>query len=210
MNDDLRPLIDALPVSAGELVAGVVARYAEPWRSYHDGLHLAELAGWFSRISAGPGWRRAPAVALAVLFHDAVYEPGRSDNESRSADLAAAEIAIQMPACGGLIARTRQLILATASHGEEAVDAAADPDLAYFLDADMAILGAPAERYDAYEAQVREEYTSVVPPDLFAAGRRAFLEGVLAADRIFHSDWFHRRLHAQATANVRRAVEALT
>jgi len=34
-----------------------------------------------------PSWDDRDAVALAILFHDAIYIPGRTDNESRSAEL---------------------------------------------------------------------------------------------------------------------------
>lgn len=203
-------MLAALPPGAGSLASGVLRRYAEPWRRYHDRRHLAEVAGWFGVISEGPGWGRPDDVALAVLFHDAVYEPGRSDNEERSAALAAAEIEARMPACRASIPRVQELIRLTAQHGgDEQPSVADDEDAAHFLDADMAILGAPADRFDEYERQVRAEFAPVVPPELYVVGRGAFLRGLLKAEQIFLTPLFADRLAPAARANLERALAAL-
>src|SRR5688500_2160356 len=73
-----------LPNLAPELAA----RYAAPHRAYHGIDHIAALARLFTEVERGPGWRAPLEVQLAMLFHDAIYEPGRPDNEDRSADLA--------------------------------------------------------------------------------------------------------------------------
>jgi predicted metal-dependent HD superfamily phosphohydrolase len=71
----------------------------------------------------------------------------------------------------------------------------------------MAIVGAPPAHLDAYNAAIAREY-SHVPAGAFRAGRRAFLEKVLATPRIFHTAYFHDRLDAQARANLRRVLAA--
>jgi predicted metal-dependent HD superfamily phosphohydrolase len=176
--------------------ADLVARYSEPHRAYHDTTHIAELLAWFDALD----WARPAEVYAAMLYHDAVYDPTRSDNEARSAELARAS---------GLpvdVDRVVELILLTARHG--GLDDVRDPDTAHFLDADMAILGADPERFDRYDAAIRREYAHV-PDEAFRAGRRAFLAKVLAKPRIYFSADFHARLDAAARANLERTVARL-
>ena len=101
------------------------------------------------------------------------------------------------------------MIEATATHEvPDFEDAAARRDAALFLDMDLAILGAPAAAFDAYEAAVRREYGWVSEAD-WRAGRAAVLRGFLARPRIFHSDVFAGRFEAQARANMESSLAKL-
>src|SRR5690606_16388705 len=73
--------------------AALEAAYAEPPRAYHDFDHVREVLRHHADVAAGPGWAQPAETYLAVLYHDAIYEAGRSDNEIRSAELAVAAIA---------------------------------------------------------------------------------------------------------------------
>lgn len=176
--------------------------YAQPVRAYHHLGHVQEVLGHYDQVAVGPGWDQPVAAWLAVLYHDAVYVPGRGDNEARSADLAAEHMQRWLPGLPD-VARVRALIGLTARHGQlqpQDVDAEA----ALFLDCDMAILGAEPARFDAYDQAIAQEYRTVVPGWLYRRKRRAFLRGLLQRQRIFLSDFFHARLDAQARANLRR------
>jgi predicted metal-dependent HD superfamily phosphohydrolase len=185
----------------------LAAAYGEPHRAYHNATHIAEVLRWYDRVADEAGWRDPAAVYLAVLFHDAVYDPLARDNEARSAELA--------QRLAGAPPRTADLILLTARHGSlSPADFERDPDdpgkslardAAHFLDCDTAILGAPPAEFDAYDAAIAAEYRAV-PADAFRAGRRAFLAGQLARPRIFLSPLFHALLDAAARANLARAV----
>jgi predicted metal-dependent HD superfamily phosphohydrolase len=178
------------------LAAELAVAYGEPHRAYHDASHIAELLDWFDTVADDVGWDQPREVYAAILFHDAIYDPGAKDNEARSADWARrAGLAVDAD-------RVADLILMTAKHGAHD---SADRDAALFLDCDMAILGAPPERFAAYDAAIAREYASV-PPDAYRAGRSAFLRGLLDKPRIFLSDYFHARLDAQARANLRAAL----
>ena len=175
-------------------------------RAYHHFGHVQELLRHIDTVAAGPEWKNRLEVTLAALFHDSVYLPGRSDNEARSAELAAGLIPTHLPQAD--VARVRQLILLTARHGTlTRTELADDADAMHFLDADMAIIGASPADFDAYDAAVAEEYSSVVPGMIFRFNRRRFLQRLLDLDRIFLSDFFHTRLDAAARANLRRVLD---
>ncbi|TDK28361.1 hypothetical protein E2F46_00225 [Luteimonas aestuarii] len=192
------------------LLAELEAAYATPPRAYHDFNHVREVLRHYASVAEGPAWTQPVEVYLAVLFHDAIYEAGRSDNEARSAALAADRIAHWWPDGGIDIPRVRELIELTARHGQHAPldfgkTAGAD-DTRQFLDCDMAILGAAPDVFDAYDRGIAAEYRGHVPGWLFRNRRRAFLKGLLARERIYLSDFFHERLDAQARSNLRRAI----
>ena len=178
-----------------------------PPRAYHSLTHLDEVLGHFATVAAGPGWQAPLDVWLALLFHDAIYVPGRKDNEAASADLAERLLAHWPPRAPFDLSRIRRLIELTARHGHLDFPALT-PDEALFVDCDMAILGASPARYAAYEAGIAEEYRPHVIGPLFRLGRRRFLSGLLAAPRVFASDFFHHRLDAPARRNLREALDA--
>ena len=188
------------------LVAELKAAYATPPRAYHSFDHVREVIGHYDTVATGPGWMQPVEVLLAVLFHDAVYEPGRTDNEARSAQLAREAIVRWfVPAHGIDVERVAALVLATARHGR-LYPGDVDREAALFLDCDMAILGADPARFDAYDQAIAREYRGRAPAWLFQFNRRRFLRGLLERERIFLSSFFHARLDAAARANLRRAL----
>jgi len=179
-------------VLAPDLVARVAAAYAEPQRAYHTARHIAEVLERFDEVATHVGWAMPREVYVAIVFHDAIYDPPAKDNEARSAAWAVQE---------GFPKRTADLIELTARHGKLTPNDV-DRDEALFLDCDMAILAADPVRFAEYDRQIAFEYKHV-PPEMYAIGRRAFLDGVLAKPRIFLSDYFHDRLDQRARENLR-------
>lgn len=190
--------------------AALRAAYATPVRAYHSIVHVQEVLRHYDQVAQGPGWAQPSEVWLAALYHDAIYEAGRGDNETRSAMLAMQHIAKWLSGAGIDATRVASLIGLTARHGRVSVeDLVADcnqADTCHFLDCDMAILGADAASFDAYDAGIATEYRGHMPAWLFKLNRRRFLKNLLAKQRIFLSDWFHQRLDAAARANLRRAL----
>jgi predicted metal-dependent HD superfamily phosphohydrolase len=118
----------------------LAAAYQGSGRHYHNLRHLEAL---LNRVEAAV-LPDAVVVQLAVWFHDVVYEALRHDNEARSAAQALEFLQ------GSTLALERQqrvafLIERTADHTQP--QPPDDSDLLYFLDADLSILGAPAEKY---------------------------------------------------------------
>lgn len=183
----------------------IKALHDGPERGYHGWSHPLALLALHAEVAER--LHDPLAVYCAILLHDAVYEPRASDNEARSAMLAAELLAgeVSEPVLG----RTLRLIEATAAHAIPSSlpdDEAAD--MALFLDMDLSILGATATAFDAYEAGVRHEY-SEIPDTAFRDGRARILERFLARDRLFLSDWGRIRFEAAARANLARSIAAL-
>lgn len=185
--------------------AALEAAYATPLRAYHNFQHVHEVLRQYQLVAGNADWLQPAEAYLAVLYHDAIYEAGRADNESRSAELAIEHIARWLPEAGIEAARVAELIHLTARHGRLA-PADVDRDAALFLDCDMAILGAEPAAFDAYDRGIAAEYRGHVPAWVFKLNRRRFLKGLLGRERIYLSDFFHARLDAQARINLRRAV----
>lgn len=189
-----------------ERLSGLRRRYAEPHRAYHGQAHVDVLLRGLAEED-GHVWNRA-ASELAVWYHDAIYDPGSSDNEARSADLLVDEM--HQLACPSVVGAAEVMVRATASHElPPGLQNALRDDTATFLDLDMAVLGARPADYDAYEAGIAAEYVPVHGLDGFQAGRAAFLRALLNRERLFHTERFHRRLDAAARSNLQRGLRNL-
>lgn len=175
----------------------LLACYQEPHRHYHTLQHLGECLAAFDQARA-----LAPhpdEIALALWFHDAIYDVKRSDNEARSADWAREALLDAEVECA-VADRVHALIMATR---HDAVPADADAQL--LVDIDLGILGADTARFAEYEAQIRREY-AFVPGWLFRRKRRAILQGFLERPRLYTTPYFHDRLETRARENLARAV----
>lgn len=179
--------------------------HSGPDRGYHGWSHPLALLALHAEVETM--LHDAEAVRCAILLHDAIYEPRRKDNESRSAALAAEMLAGVVPE--PTLGRTLRLIEATAHHAIPAgLPADEVADMAMFLDMDLSILGAAPEVFDAYEAGVRHEYREV-PEAAFRAGRAAILEGFLARDFLYFSDWGRASFERAARTNLKASIAKL-
>jgi predicted metal-dependent HD superfamily phosphohydrolase len=141
-------------------------------------------------------------AALALWYHDAIYDTHASDNEARSAALARAVLAAagaQEPT----IVSVERLILATK---HDAVPR--DRDAQILVDIDLSILGADEPRYQEYETQIRREY-AWVDEGAFRSGRTKVLRSFLDRPFIYSTTEFRSRLEAPARNNLARALLAL-
>lgn len=141
-------------------------------------------------------------VELALWFHDVVYRTWSSDNEARSAVLAA-----EIMGGGGVepsaIERVIGAIMATRHQGREP-----NGDAALVVDIDLSILGTPEDVYQAFERNVRREYWWV-PRRRYAAGRCAILESFLKRTSIYRYPEFQRRYEVAARVNLAAAIARL-
>jgi predicted metal-dependent HD superfamily phosphohydrolase len=172
--------------------------YDEPHRHYHDGRHLRETLALLARWQ--PLCERPGEVAVALWFHDAVYEPRRGDSEARSAAWAVRSLQ-RAGVARDAAQRVEALIMATRHEAQ----AARGPDVQLLLDIDLAILGSPPARFDAYEHDVRKEY-GWVPGFRYRRKRGALLRGFLARVPLYHCAAAAELLEMQARANLARVV----
>jgi predicted metal-dependent HD superfamily phosphohydrolase len=168
-------LVGDSPVSRTEWAA-LVAAWSEPHRRYHDLAHLAAVLGLVGQLSDAAG--DPAAVRLAAWYHDAVYDPTRSDNEQVSAQRARAGLRGLVP--DERIHAVERLVLLTAGHDPPPGDA----DGAVLCDADLAVLASPPDAYASYASAVRAEYGHL-SDEVFTAGRTAVLEQLLALPALY-------------------------
>ena len=193
------------PLIEGELKNELSALYRAPGRHYHGLAHVEALLALAREYLADLADPRA--VEAAIWFHDAIYDSRRSDNEARSAALAAAKLASRVEPAR--LFRITAMIEATATHAlPDLGDEAATRDAAFFLDMDLSILGAPQSAFDSYEAAVRREY-AWVDDEAWAAGRAAVLRKFLARPTIFNTGAFRQRYETVARKNIARSIAAL-
>jgi len=189
----------------GALGTELRALYREPGRHYHGIDHIEALLGLAKEYNtelADP-----EAVEAAIWFHDAIYDSRRSDNEARSAALAAERLARRVTR--RRLQKIVAMIEATASHVVPDLGGRATRDAAFFLDMDLAILGASPAVFDAYEAAVRREY-AWVDDNAWRSGRSAALTKFLERPAIFSTRLFLDRFEDQARQNITRSVASLT
>ena len=178
----------------------LVAAYSEAHRHYHT---LAHVTACLGALDAHRELAIRPAeIAVALWFHDVVYDTRRDDNEARSAERAGRFLHSHRVAADS-IGRIDRMILAT-RHGE----ATPRGDTALLIDIDLGILGQPARVFDRYDDDIRREYAWVAD-DAYRAGRRRVLEGFLARSRIYATPPFQDAFEAPARANLGRALARL-
>lgn len=178
-----------------DLQQRLLAAWAEPQRHYHTQQHLAECLGQLDCV-----WEQAQRpgeVAVALWFHDAVYDIKAGDNELRSADWAA-RVLQDSGAPESCWRRVHGLIMATC-HKARPTDA----DAQLLVDIDLAILGADPVRFAEYDRQVAAEY-AWVPRPVYGFKRRQVLRGFLDQTFIYATPHFRQRLEAQARSNLQR------
>lgn len=175
---------------------GVLRAYEGNGLAYHNLGHIEDCC----RMLDGHRSLAEDAVAteLAILFHDAVYDPKRRDNEEMSALLA--RDLLKGYRCVELVA---ELIMDTRHASHPATN-----DGRLICDIDLAVLGRGEEAYAEYARAIRMEYGWVADAD-YRIGRSKVLAGFLGRERIFLTDAFHREYELAARGNLARELHGL-
>lgn len=180
--------------------AEVEKNYSKSDRHYHNLLHLnAMLTELKMHKSSFDHW---DTVIFALAYHDLVYSTLKSNNEERSAEIAAKRLSsISYPE--KQIAVCRHFILATKKHE------ASDAETNLFTDADLAILGSDPETYKEYSKQIRREY-SIYPDIVYNPGRKKVLMHFLEMNRIYKTTVFFDKYELAAKNNIQEELTRLT
>jgi len=175
----------------------LVAAYTAPNRDYHNLRHIEDCLGLLAGVD-GLSTTDREILTQAIWWHDVVYDPTRSDNEERSAQLAEQHAAVEFRQEVG------RLIRLTRTHRVEPGDRLG----AILISIDLSILGAEPSRYDAYAAAIRREYAHV-PDDDYRAGRARVLRRFAEQPVIFPDPALARTHDRQARDNLARELASL-
>ena len=170
-------------------------------RAYHNLDHLRQM------LTEAANFRppeHPAAFAMALCYHDAIYDPLRRDNELRSAELAYADLTAYWN--DRQTQRVRDLILATRHHRA----APKTPyDIRLLIDLDLSVLARPELDYDEYTKAIRAEYRWI-PDFIYRNGRRRVLEQFLEREPLFTTERGRERYEQAARINLRWELEELT
>ncbi len=174
--------------------------YAEKHRHYHTSAHIQFCLARLSEHRSAA--QRAENLECAIWFHDAVYNPMRSDNELKSAEWAS-QFLRENGSSRERSEHVRYLIMATV-HDAPALER----DTQLLVDIDLAILGTDEASYWQFEDDVRKEY-KWVPGPLFRRKRRAILQSFLDRRTIYCTEAIREKYEAQARHNIGNALRRL-
>lgn len=195
-----RCLIDGAVDDSQKIHLRLLDGYNEPRRHYHTLAHIEQCMAMFDQCSSLV--RNPDALELAVWFHDVIFEPGKSDNEARSADLYLQfSDGAHDETTRGLVVR---LIMATLHDGSSLEDS----DARYMVDIDLSSFGLSWERFLEDSKNLRLENAHLSDAEYYR--RKTSFQGCLMArERFYLSDYFAERLEAQARANLARYLELI-
>lgn len=176
----------------------IAKNHSHPKRYYHSLTHLEHLLAQLTPIKTQiTDWE---PILFALYFHDIIYNVTKHKNEEMSSEWAGKKLTLlKVPV--EMIKKTRRAITATKKH--ELND---DPDINFFTDADLSILGAAPEAYTIYTQQVRKEY-AIYPDVLYKPGRKKVLEHFLQMERIFKTNHFFDMYETRARENLQEELK---
>ena len=185
---------DSFGGSRCDLFEGLVSRYSEPHRYYHNIEHIRKCLSFLGEFSV----TNIRVCSAFIWYHDAVYIPFSSSNEEDSARLAVHEL-------NGLLTKSEidlveKYILSTKNHRSDP----SDEDQSLLLDIDMSILGSNEAEYLEYRNQIFDEYFPDGYPDdfdKFKVGRSKFIRSVLL-NPIYSTKVMGERFESQARKNL--------
>jgi predicted metal-dependent HD superfamily phosphohydrolase len=181
------------------------AAYETPKRHYHTWEHVVACV---DRLKAFP-CAEPRIVFLALVFHDAIYIPGRSDNEQASAALARDTLSSMCSVSDVDLDAIERMILATRDH--HALAGTLSADEAVILDLDLSTLGTSRDEYARYAQQIHDEYVPAAATDArFRIGRAEFLQRMLTLPHVFVTAEGRRRWDDAARANIAWEIAELT
>ncbi|XP_060596879.1 uncharacterized protein LOC132750843 [Ruditapes philippinarum] len=187
----------------------IVSKYSEKQRYYHTLNHVTHMFSLFDEVR--DKLSRPNLVAMAIFFHDLVYEPKEKDNEEKSAALFE-EFSSHFETKHDRDSKAvYDWIIATKQHSTEVhrmPGVYGQDDLHYFLDMDMAILGTSDSSYKTYADNIRKEYIHI-PELLFKEGRAKVLQSFLTVPNIYATEIFRRKFEDKARANIEAEIETL-
>lgn len=185
---------------ANECFKIIGTNYNSRNRKYHNLNHIVSL---FQLIEQQTINEQDKSILYnAALFHDAIYNVTKADNEFNSAEFALKWLR-KLNINELLIEKVYSIILATKNHSSE------DDLTQLFLDMDLSILGTDKEAYLTYAEQIRSEYKRI-PYFMYKNGRIKFLKKLLGSSSIFKTKTFKTQLEKQTRINIENELKLLS
>lgn len=175
-------------------------KYSESHRYYHNLTHISECLSQLQTLEISETDRMV--IELAIWFHDVIYDPKSKTNEEESAEF----FLKSSPGLGvdsETARRVASFIRATQAHVPVSKN---DMALGYFLDIDLAILGAEEKRFLEYNRAIRKEF-SWVSETIFVQKRKEILQTFLDRKTIYQTIIFQKRYESRARFNLQKVIE---
>jgi predicted metal-dependent HD superfamily phosphohydrolase len=182
-----------------EIINELRRYYDKPERHYHNWKHIVSMWRFLRTEMANMSVFDRQHLQLAILFHDAVYDPTRTDNELRSAVLVdyvlhdLLQVNVQY---------VKKLIMSTIDHQLNIFEYPHQRVAKLFLDADLSILASDEATYDRYTQDLKKEYSHLCEVD-YECGRFQFIQAILRREKIFLA---RRDLEERARSNLNREL----
>ena len=171
----------------------LIQAYKEPQRVYHTLKHIDGCFVMFEKVKHLVN--NPEALALAIWFHDAIYELNAGNNEQRSADWFMTET-------DGLFdEKLRQLVYAHIMATLHCSKEIQNHDRQLMVDIDLSSFGMPWPEFLRDSANVRRERTDISDAEFYAK-QCGFQKELLERPRFFQSDYFFEHYEKQARRNL--------
>lgn len=174
----------------------IADHYNQRHRRYHTLEHICQMLDNMKKYFPDAD----ELEILAIWFHDLVYIPGSSENEAQSA--------WQMAAlCRGIFTNDELIkagnhVLSTEYHKKKL--GPYSPGDRRVHDIDLLSLAIGPEDYDANTHKIWEELN--FPKDTWKSGRKRFIHGMLAQDRIYLTEEIYTWFEHVARSNLQREL----
>jgi predicted metal-dependent HD superfamily phosphohydrolase len=177
--------------------------YEYPKRPYHNWGHVQACLIELDTYPIPEDGFFKDLIAIAIYYHDCIYDPKKDNNEEMSAIRAF----IDLTALGF-----------TTSHAQYIYDLimlTRHKDTCNFLsgqvlmDIDMAILGKNPVTFIVYEQSIGQEYL-FLPRDEYRSGRIKFLQSLIDKEFIYQTEYFRDKYEKTARENIQKMIKALT
>jgi predicted metal-dependent HD superfamily phosphohydrolase len=183
-------------------------RYAQPWRHFHTWDHIARVrraTEWYYRKL---NMKLPVGVESAILWHDAVYLPGATDNEEKTAQLYRDTKPTAWQFRDAYTDWVCSTILATKEHkassslGRGLYNAAN-----VVLSCDLVSLAAPWNQFCIDAENVCKEYRYAYDAQVVREGRLHFYEEMLKRTTLYPHPFFERTHGPRARRNLQSALD---
>ena len=203
--------VGADPAKATLVVKALFDLYDHPDRHYHNLDHVTAClrsVAWLqfdreAHKSFQLGSGDIKVIEAALLFHDAIYDPRRQDNEEASAAFFKKTMA-DLNVKGIFVEEAMRAILAT-QHG---VGTPGSLTSKWVVDIDLGIFYTDENVFDTYEKYVRREY-DFVEDAAWITGRSKVLQSFLDREWIYTTPLYRRLYEGTARGNIKRSLARL-